>query len=187
MQKIGTKTIETERLILRRFRVEDAAEMYHNWASDPAVTKYLTWKVHANVEVTAALLSDWVQQYADGGYFNWAIELKETGRVIGNISVVRLNEAADAAEIGYCMTRALWGRGIMPEALRAVMVYLFDEAQMNRIMAAHDVNNPKSGRVMQKAGMQFEGVMRQAARNNCGLCDLAVYAALKSDGVPKEP
>lgn len=187
MQKVGTKTIETERVILRRFRVEDAADMYHNWACDPAVTKYLTWPVHANVEATAALLSSWVQQYADGGYFTWAIELKETGSVIGSISVVHLVEETDAVEIGYCMGKAFWGREIMPEVLRAVMRYLFDEADVNRIMAQHDVNNPKSGRVMQKAGMQFEGVMRQAGRNNCGLCDLAVYAALKSDGVPKEP
>ena len=137
MNKVGTETIETERLILRRFKVEDAEDMYDNWASDPEVTKFLTWPPHPNDDVTRNLLTDWVSRYEDGGYFNWAIEFKEIGTVIGNISVVRLLENIDAAEIGYCMSRAYWGRGIMPEALRAVIDYLFDKAGMNRISAAH--------------------------------------------------
>jgi RimJ/RimL family protein N-acetyltransferase len=106
---------------------------------------------------------------------------KEDGTVIGSISAVKLDENINAAEIGYCLGRAYWGRGIMPEALRAVMDYLFDEAEVNRIAAYHDVNNPRSGRVMQKAGMQYEGTHRQAGKNNRGICDLVCYAALRSD------
>ena len=73
MNKIGTKTIETPRLLLRRFTIDDAEDMYHNWASDPEVTRYLTWPTHADVETTRALLEDWVAKYADGAWFNWAI------------------------------------------------------------------------------------------------------------------
>ena len=83
--------------------------------------------------------------------------------------------------MGYCMSRAFWGRGIMPEALKAVMAYLFDEVGLNRIAACHDANNPKSGRVMEKAGMKREGVLRQAGKNNMGICDEVWYAAIKSD------
>ena len=135
--------------------MQDAEDMYRNWASDPEVTRYLTWPCHASVDATAQLLKAWTEKYAEGDYFNWAIESKETGTVIGSISAVKLDESINAAEIGYCLGRAFWGRGFMPEALRAVMDYLFVEAEVRRIAAYHDVHNPKSGRVIQKAGMQY--------------------------------
>ncbi|MBR3555919.1 MAG: GNAT family N-acetyltransferase [Oscillospiraceae bacterium] len=181
MKEVGTRRLETGRLILRRFTVGDAEDMYRGWASDPEVTRYLTWPCHVSSDATAQLLAAWAEKYTEGDYFNWAIESKETGAVIGNISVVKLDETVDSAEIGYCLGRAFWGRGIMPEALRAVMDYMFDEAEVNRLAAYHDVNNPNSGRVMQKAGMLYEGTHRQAGRNNQGICDMACYAILRSD------
>ena len=184
MRRIGTRTLETRRLILRRFRAEDAGDMYRNWASDPEVTRFLSWPAHAGPEVTRAVLESWIPRYEDGGYFHWAIEWRESGQAIGSIAVVRLDEELDCGEIGYCLSRAFWGRGIMPEALRAVMDELFDGAELNRIEAAHDVNNPKSGRVMEKAGLRKEGVLRGAKRNNQGLCDTAVYALLRGDRQP---
>ncbi|MCR5324063.1 MAG: GNAT family N-acetyltransferase [Lachnospiraceae bacterium] len=181
MNKTGTQTIETDRLILRRFRVEDAEDMFSNWASDPEVTKFLTWPPHSSVEVTRNLLSDWVLRYEDGGYFNWVIEYKETGKAIGNISVVKLNEEVGSADIGYCMSRAYWGNEIMPEALKAVMDFLFDNVGLNRVAACHDANNPKSGRVMDKAGMKLEGILREAGKNNLGICDKVWHAMIRSD------
>ncbi len=184
INKTGTQRIETHRLILRPFRVEDAEDMFTGWASDPEVTRFLTWPVHTGVEATRSLLKAWTARYEDGGFFNWAMEWKESGHVIGNISVVKLNEEAESADIGYCMSRAFWGRGIMPEALRAVMDYLFDTVNLNRVAACHDVNNPKSGRVMEKAGMKAEGILRGAGKNNQGICDEVWYAALKGDRNP---
>ena len=181
MNKTGTQRIETERLILRRFMLEDAEDMYANWASDPEVTKYLTWPTHTSVDVTKSLLADWIPRYEDGGYFNWAMEYKNTGKVIGNISVVKLIESIDAAEMGYCMSRAYWGQGLMPEALMAVMDYLFDVVGLNRVAACHDANNPKSGRVMEKAGMKQEGIFRAAGKNNLGICDEVWHAMIRSD------
>ena len=127
------------------------------------------WFVHSSVEVTRSLLTEWVSRYSDGGYFNWVMEYKETGKAIGNISVVKLHENTEAADIGYCMCRAYWGHGLMPEALKGVMAYLFDVVGLNRIAACHDVNNPKSGRVMDKAGMKREGILRAAGKNNLGI------------------
>ena len=181
MNKTGTQRIETHRLILRPFRAEDAEDMFANWASDPEVTRFLTWPPHRDVDGTRWLLGQWITHYDDGAYFQWAIELKETGAVIGSIAVVKLEEAIGSAEIGYCLGRAFWGRGIMPEALRAVMDYLFDTAGLNRIWAGHDVNNPKSGRVMEKAGMRKEGILRASGINNQGIRDVAVWAALRDD------
>lgn len=181
MNKAGTQRIETRRMILRRFKIEDAEDMYHNWASDPEVTRFLTWPVHASVDATRNLLSQWVLHYEDGGYFSWAMELKETGEAIGSISVVKLNEETEAADIGYCMSRAYWGQGLMAEALSAVIEYLFDVVGLNRIAACHDVNNPRSGRVMDKAGMRQEGILRAAGKNNLGICDEVWHAIIRSD------
>lgn len=181
MNKTGTQRLETQRLILRRFEIEDADDMYNNWASDPEVTRYLTWPVHSSVEVTRSLLTEWVSLYENGGYFSWAMEYKETGEVIGNISVVRLNEATEAADMGYCMSRVYWGQGLMPEALMAVIDYLFDVVGLNRIAACHDVNNLKSGRVMDKAGMKLEGILRAAGKNNRGICDEVWHSVIRAD------
>ena len=181
MNRTGTQRIETQRLILRRFKTEDAEDMYNNWASDPEVTRYLTWPAHSGVEVSRRVLAEWVPLYENGSYYNWAMEYKETGKVIGNISVVRLNESTEAADMGYCMSRAYWGQGLMPEALKAVIDYLFDVVGLNRIAACHDVNNPKSGRVMDKAGMKREGILRAAGRNNLGICDEVWHAIIRAD------
>ena len=184
MNRTGTRTIETHRLILRPFRMEDAEDMFANWASDPEVTRFLTWPAHASADITRSVLSGWIDRYTDGSFFNWAIEWKENGSVIGNISVVRLDERTDAAELGYCLSRSFWGRGVMPEALRSVIDYLFDTAGLRRIAACHDVKNPNSGRVMEKAGMKAEGIQRGAGRNNQGICDHAWHAILRSDRDP---
>jgi len=181
MEHKGTKRLETERLILRRFIESDAELMYNNWASDPEVSKYLTWPPHTSVEVTTSLLCDWIASYEKPDYYNWVIELKDTGEVVGNISVVEVKAKVDAALIGYCMGQAWWGRGIMPEALTEVMRYLFDEVGMNRVAACHSTQNPKSGRVMQKAGMKYEGTLRGAGRDNQGIMDEVWYGLLKAD------
>jgi RimJ/RimL family protein N-acetyltransferase len=181
MLKLGTVTLETKRLILRRFTPNDAEDMYRNWASDPEVTRFLTWPCHSSPEATRVLLEDWAAKYADGGYFNWGIELKEIHQLIGSIAVGNLNEDIGSVEIGYCLSQKYWGQGLMPEALKEVIRFLFADAGVNRISAYHDVNNPKSGRVMEKSGMKYEGTLRQAGKNNQGICDLVVRAALRSE------
>ena len=182
MEKIGTITIETHRLILRPFRAEDAAAMFLNWASDATVTEYLTWPPHASERDTAELLTRWTKQTAeDPFYFQWAIELKSIGEPIGSLSVVNVDERTDSAELGWCIGTPWWGQGIMPEAGAAVMAFLFDRVGVNRIVAKHDMRNPKSGRVMQKLGMTREGVLRQAGRCNAGIGDLALYSILRSE------
>ena len=181
MNHIGTKTIETPRLILRRFALEDASSMYHNWASDPEVTKYLMWPTHQSVEVSCQVLTDWISHYPQENYYQWAIVPKEFGEPIGAIAVVHFQDRIGKAEVGYCMGKAWWHRGIMTEALESVIRFLFEEVGFNRVEACHDPNNPNSGKVMEKCGMRFEGTQRQASFNNQGLCDLSWYGILASD------
>ena len=182
MQHIGTQTIETERLILRPFRMDDAPAMFRNWASDPAVTEYVTWPTHKNVEETAGIIESWVHQTAEyPSFYQWAIELKSLGEPIGSIAVAHLFEDVAGAELGWCIGRPWWGRGIMPEAAGAVIAFLFDLAGFRRVAARFDSRNEKSGRVMQKLGMTREGVLRQAGRCNAGVCDEVVYSILRSE------
>ena len=97
--------------------------MFRNWASDPEVTKYLTWPAHANVDVTRAVLKDWTAAYASQNYYQWAIVLKENGECpIGSISAVGLNDDLSIVHIGYCLGQRWWHRGIMSEALKRSLI-----------------------------------------------------------------
>jgi ribosomal-protein-alanine N-acetyltransferase len=182
MNHCGTQYIETERLVLRRFSVGDAESMYRNWASDPEVTRYLTWPVHASPETTKTLLENWTGSYARENNYMWAIVLKEQGNdPIGSISAVEMDDDISKVQIGYCIGKDWWHQGITSEALRTVMDFFFDRVGANRIECRHDPRNPHSGMVMKKCGMKYEGTLRSSDRNNQGLCDACWYALLKSE------
>ena len=181
MKHLGTQIIETPRLILRRFMLEDAPAMYCNWASDPEVTKYLSWPTHSSVAVSQQVLLDWTGQYGDERFYQWAIVPKKLGQPIGSIGAVRLNDQARLVHIGYCIGRNWWHQGITSEAMKAVMDYFFEEVGVNRVEARHDPRNVNSGAVMRKCGMQFEGTHRQSDWSNQGICDASWYALLAQE------
>lgn len=188
MNFVETKELNTGRLVLRRFTVQDAPDMFQNWANDPEVTKYLRWQPHASMEVTANLLAEWVKNYNDPNYYHWAIVLRESGKVIGSIGILDPSCSDQRGEIGYCIGKAWWGQGLMTEALLAVEDFAFEDVGFNRLEAFHSVNNPASGKVMQKGGMRFEGTARQKYVANAGVQDCSMYAVLKEDwAVRKRP
>jgi ribosomal-protein-alanine N-acetyltransferase len=188
MKHCGTQTLETERLILRRFTVRDADAMYTNWASDPEVTRYLTWPAHAGVETSRAVLADWTAAYAQESCYQWAIVLKDRAdEPVGSIGAVDVSDDIAAVQIGYCLGRRWWHQGIMSEALGAVMDFFFDAVGCNRVACRHDPRNPHSGMVMQKCGMKYEGTQRSADRNNQGICDTSWYALLKDERYAAHP
>ena len=161
----GTIEIRTKRLVLRRFTLEDMWDAFQNWGSDEEVTKYLTWKAYGRVEdVNEYYETKVLPNYANNYFCNWAIEYNN--EVIGAIDA-RIDEPNFMAHIGYCLGKKWWGNGIMPEALMAVIDYLFG-CGIVRIEAYHAVENPKSGRVMEKCGMEFEGVLRKRAKDGYG-------------------
>ena len=176
----GTKTIETDRLILRPFTMEDAEPMFRNWASDDEVTRYLSWQSHRTVEETKSIISGWVN--CGIGHYKWAITLKSNGNEpIGSLCITKIDEKTRMAHFGFALGRAWWNRGIMSEALTAVIDYLFDEVGFNRIESRHDVENIGSGAVMRKCSMTYEGRSRQSHRSNLGLRDMDNYAILAHD------
>lgn len=175
----GTQVLTTPRLTLRPFALDDAEDMYTNWASDPEVTKFLTWPTHQSIAVSKWVLNDWVPHYGEADYYHWAITLDS--HAIGSIAVVNHDDLVGKAHIGYALSRKMWHQGIMSEALQAVMDFLFDEVGYQRIEARHDPRNPHSGGVMRKCGMKHEGTQRQSDWNNQGVCDASWYAILKNE------
>lgn len=176
----GTQTIHTERLILRKFTVDDVQAMFENWASDERVTRYLTWCPHKSPDETKEILERWCAAYENPDTYNWAMEYE--GMPIGNISVVGLSEKSEWVELGYCMGFAYWNKGFMPEAAKAVIDYLFAEIGVNRVEICHDVKNPASGRVAQKCGLTFEGTKREYLKTSTGeFHDLSYYGIIRSE------
>jgi len=181
MIDLGTRFLETDRLALRRFTLDDADAMFNNWASDPEVTKFLMWQAHDNVDVSRAVLSEWVPQYNKSDYYHWGIEIKETCILIGSIAAVRHDAKIRMVHIGYCIGRQWWRMGYTSEAMKRLVRYFFEDVGVNRVESRHDPRNANSGKVMQKAGLLFEGTSRQSDWNNQGVCDASNYALLADD------
>ena len=181
MNHLGTRKLETDRLILRPFVKEDAEAMYRNWASDPEVTKFLSWPTYQTADDAHEILDIWTKQYSDVTFYQWAIELQKVGEPIGSISVVNFDDRVDMVEIGFCIGKPWWGQGIMTEAFQAVIDFLFGEVGVLRIEAGHDPNNPASGAVQRKCGLKYEGTLRRSIRSNQGITDKVVYAILKEE------
>jgi len=178
----GTVPLHTERLLLRPYTPQDAEAMFKNWANDERVSRYLTWPPHGTLDVTKALLDEWCPHYSEPSYYNWTITLDDTP--IGSVSVVHLSEKNEHCEIGYCLGYDYWQRGIMTEAVRAVIAFLFKEVGFNRVCILHAVKNPASGRVAQKCGLTYEGTAREYFKASWGeFLDIANYGITKAEWV----
>lgn len=177
----GTKTIETDRLILRKLTIDDVDNAYKNWTSDTKVTEFLRWEYHKDVSVTKNIFNMWIESYKNDDFYQWAIVLKSINEPIGTISVVDLKEDLGIAHIGYCIGSKWWHQGITTEAFKAIIPFLFNEVGFNRIEAMHDPNNPHSGSVMKKCGLKYEGTLRSADFSNKGIVDASIYGLLKEE------
>ena len=181
MEHLGTKQIETARLILRQFIIDDVEKMYQNWANDDEVTKYLMWESHKDKNVTKNVFEDWIKNYYKNDFYQWAIVPKDINEPVGSISIVRKDDKIKMVHFGYCIGKKLWYKGFTSEAISILIKYFFEDVNVNRIESRHDSNNPNSGKVMIKCGMKYEGSKRQADWNNQGVCDSVEYAILADD------
>ena len=152
------ETFQTERLILRKSRVEDAPAIFETYAQDSEVTRYLIWKPHKNVQETEQFLSACEQLWQTGKDFAYAILLKDDGNLIGMIS---LHPIGFKLEIGYVLAHPYWGKGYMTEALCAAIKWVLSQPDIFRVQATCDIENIGSARVMEKAGMTCEGLLRR--------------------------
>lgn len=181
MEHLGTKTIETERLLLRPLTLEDAPAMFTNWVTDQDVARYVTWDTHTSLEETRELLSLWVKQYDQPDCYIWGMVIKETGELIGTFAFTGVSDRDQVAELGYAIGKNWWNQGYTTEAGRAILSFAFDQVRLNRIQAVHDVRNPASGRVMEKLGMTHEGTIRQARLVKGQFVTIALYGMLTEE------
>ncbi len=175
-------TLYTERLALRPLQMADAQSIYE-WSSDPEVARYVLWEPHQSIWESREYI-----RYIRGLYrrhlpSSWGIEVRDTGvrSVMGTIGIMGWNPEYRTCEIGYSLSRACWGRGIMTEAASQMIQFLFEDLDVYRIEAQHDVRNPASGRVMEKCGMQKEGVLRGRVFNKGEHIDVAMWAIVRPD------
>ena len=155
----GTKTIESERLILRKFSKNDFQDVFDNWASDEEVAKGAGWPKHVNVEDTKKLVNMWVKEYQNDNIFNWIIELKNKCP-IGSITVVRKDLDNRVCELGYNIGRNYWNNGYATESIKMVISYLFETQLFDTITAQCFEHNAASIKVLEKNGFKKEGILR---------------------------
>lgn len=146
--------INTKRLTLRPFSMNDAEDMFEAWTQDERVARYCRWHPHKDISETIAFLQFMLNESDPCYKYRWAIELSSTKGLIGAIDVVDISEDGKTAEIGYLLAHEAWGKGYMAEAFSAVIKHLFSEG-ITQITAEHHADNPASGRVMEKCGLRF--------------------------------
>lgn len=182
MKQIGTRELETDRLILRKVRKEDAEEAYYSWCNSDVVDRYVLFKKHDSVEVTKELYENWEKEYDDLLTYRWIVSLKDTKELIGTIDVSKKFLCFGTCEIGYCYGERFWNKGYGTESLKAVIKYLFEEAEAELVCAEHMEKNPGSGRVMEKAGLKYEGSLRSRVVDKNGIRnDLISYSITREE------
>lgn len=172
-------TLQTERLILRAFQMDDA----------PTVDKYVSEKAIAATTLniphpyTQEMAEEWIgthkEAFENGQAVRFAITLRDSGKLLGAIGL-EITAAHERAEIGYWIGKPHWGKGYCTEAAIAVLQHGLDSLGLERIFATHFGKNPASGRVMQKAGMKHEGRLRHHIKKWGEFEDLEMYSILRS-------
>ena len=176
----GNPDLETPRLILRRLTEADAEDIFA-YGSDDEVTRYMIWDTHRSIEDARWFINFTKDRYDKDEAGEWGIILKNSGQLIGCIGFPWHDRKNLRAELGYVLARSYWGQGIMPEAAGAVLDFVFGVVGLNRIECCHFEPNEKSGRVMQKCGMHFEGTARERIYAKACYWDVRQYAILRGD------
>ena len=172
--------LETERLILRKVTIEDIQDMYL-YGSDEEVSKYVTWNTHETIADTKGFVEFVLNKYENKQVSPWGIEYKGNGKFIGTIDFVWWQTNNKTAEIGYVISKDYWGKGLTSEVAKEIIKFGFEKMDLVRIQARCDVENIGLARVMEKAGMSFEGIIRKGIFVKGMHRDLKMYSILKEE------
>lgn len=178
LEVVALKTLVTQRLVLRPWRMDDCADFYA-YASDPRVGPDAGWEPHANPGVSQEILLDFIRKDEV-----WALELRETGRCVGSIGLHAdpKRNLPDGRMLGYVLAPAQWGRGLVTEAAQRVVRFGFEEMGLEMLSAIHFPHNAASARVIQKCGFVYEGTFRRAFLRYDGVVlDEVCYSLLREE------
>ncbi|MFA9559492.1 GNAT family N-acetyltransferase [Evansella sp. AB-rgal1] len=179
---LGTPIIETERLLLRKMESADTQKAFNHWLSDERVSDNRVSAAHKTVPETMERIEKIVRNYVRKDFCWWAIERKVDSELIGEIDLYDFDKSTGNCEVSYTIGYKWWNQGCGTEALRAVMEFGFRHMNIHKIAAAHNIDNPASGKVMGKAGMVQEGIIRHKIRNAKNQYkDCAVFGILQED------
>jgi len=151
-------TWETARLTARPPTSADAQLLFEQYARDPAVAKYMTWRPHGDVKETLEFLRRCERVWIDGSAFPWSLWVKGTGEFAG---LLEIRVSASAVDLGYALAQRWWRHGLMSEALQSVVQWALAQPEIYRVWATCDVENVASARVLERVGMEREGVLRR--------------------------
>lgn len=163
------RRIETERLILRPLTTADAEDVFE-WVGDPVVNRFMPYNLYNNVEQ----VKEWIAGIEDAKN-HFGFELAETGKVIGS-GDVGFDPERGAYGLGYNLNRAFWGRGLTTEAAKAMIQWAYENVGARDFIACHAVENPASGRVIQKCGFKLEGYGQYSRFDGSETFDAAFYS-----------
>lgn len=149
---IEFNTLITERLVLRKVNIKDIEPIFNNWASDPEVTKYVTWLPHQNIGITEMIVKEWIKEDKNPRTIRYMITIKGDNEPVGSIDVV--DYVNGVPKIGYCLSKKHWNKGYMTEACKALIKYIFNIG-FTKIVIEADVRNIGSNKVIKKCGFSF--------------------------------
>jgi len=149
---------QTERLVARPAARADARPIFEHYASDPVVAKYMTWRPHRDVEETISFLQRCESVWADGSAFPWSLWAKNDGGLVGLLEI-RVHGAT--VDLGYALIQPRWRQGFMSEAVGWVVAWALAQPDVFRVWATCDTENLASARVLERVGMECEGVLRR--------------------------
>ncbi len=172
--------LELDRLRMRPFRVEDAADVYR-YTSDPRVTAYMTWEPHPDEGTTETFIRHLIAAGKAGQPTPWALEDRVQRRVIGSCGFGEISPGNWRGSIGYVLSPDYWSGGYMTEAVRGLVACAFEQMGLNRVAAYCVTGNTGSARVAEKAGMRLEGRLRSHVFIGGGWYDQYIYAITRSD------
>lgn len=173
-------TLKTERLLLRKIVPTDALDMYA-YARLPQVTAFLLWKCHPDREYTRQYIEYLQSRYAAGDFFDFAVALRENDRMIGTCGFTSFDTPHNEGELGYVLHPDFHGQGLATEAAGAVLRFGFETLGLHRITARCMEENRSSLRVMEKCGMQREGLLRDAVYKDGRYHSLILSAILAEE------
>lgn len=178
---VGTNTIETERLILRRFEYSDTSAMLKNWIADEKIQFMYSEPVYTTEAAVKELLDKYIGSYAKEDYYRWAIIDKETNECIGQIAYFLVDSKNHFAEIEYCVGSEFQCRGYATEATKAVIAYGFDKINLHKVQICTKTINKPSMRVIEKCGFTYEGTLRDYFYMDGGYQGRLYYSILRNE------
>lgn len=152
---MNTPILNTERLILRPFKSEDAQDVFECWESDPEVAKYMFWTSHNDIEKTKEWIFFELNQIPKDDWYRFAIVIKDTNELIGT-GLIYYEDEVEAWEMGYNLGRKYWGKGYTTEAMKEILLFAKNELNICEVVGRYAKENPASGKVMKKLGFHYE-------------------------------